>query len=105
MRGPGGGEAEAEVARALRGKAPLALLMTDVDHFGSVNQTSGHQAGDQVLCDIARSITGLLADSQPAGRTAGGEFAVLLPQLTGPQARRVAAPGSHRRGADLGRAG
>jgi diguanylate cyclase (GGDEF)-like protein len=84
------GEAEAAVTRALRSNLPLTLIVIDVDHFSSVNETAGHQAGDQVLRDIARMLTGLLHESQVAGRAGGAEFAVVLPQTDAVQARRLA---------------
>ena len=50
-------EAAAEFYRALRSDAPLALVMVDIDHFSSVNETAGLEAGDQVLQGVARTVT------------------------------------------------
>ena len=70
---------ERELARAIRQRAPLALLMLDIDHFKKVNDQYGHLAGDQVL----RHIVGVIGQRQRAqdvlGRYGGEEFMLLLP--------------------------
>jgi diguanylate cyclase (GGDEF)-like protein len=82
-------EATAEFHRALRSDAPLALVMVDIDHFSSVNETAGLHTGDQVLRGIALTLTENLQGSGLVGRF-GGEFAILLPQTGETQARRIA---------------
>jgi len=83
-------EAAAEVYRALRSDAPLALVMVDIDHFSSVNETAGLAAGDQVLQGIARTVTQNLQGSGLVGRFGGEQFAILLPQTGETEARRLA---------------
>jgi diguanylate cyclase (GGDEF)-like protein len=83
-------EATAEFYRALRSGAPLALIMVDIDHFSSVNETAGLDAGDQVLHGIARTLTDNLQGSGLVGRFGGEQFAILLPQSGETQARRIA---------------
>lgn len=56
-----------------------ALLLLDVDHFKSYNDTFGHPAGDQVLCQVAHILQAHLSDPQLAARYGGEEFALLLP--------------------------
>ncbi len=66
-----------------------ALLLLDLDGFKEVNDTFGHQAGDEVLVQVAR----VLADSdlgELIGRFGGDEFAVLLPGVTAPRALQIA---------------
>src|SRR6516165_915359 len=82
-------EAEVEFIRAVRSRTPLALIAVDIDHFSSVNETAGHQAGDQVLRRIARIVTDNLGGIGLTGRTGGEEFAILLPQTSGAEARRI----------------
>ena len=83
-------EAAAEFYRARRSDAPLALVMVDIDHFNSVNETAGLAAGDQVLQDIARTVTQNLQGSGLVGRFGGEQFAILLPQTGETEARRMA---------------
>jgi diguanylate cyclase (GGDEF)-like protein len=83
-------EATAEFYRALRSDAPLALVMVDIDHFSSVNETAGMEAGDRVLQGIARTVTQNLQGSGLVGRFGGEQFAILLPQTGETEARRIA---------------
>ena len=72
--------AEAEVDRARRASGRVCLLMMDVDHFKSVNDTRGHAAGDEVLRTVARTIAAALEEREGlVGRLGGEEFAALLP--------------------------
>jgi diguanylate cyclase (GGDEF)-like protein len=79
-----------EVARSHRRKAPLALVVLDVDHFKHVNDTVGHQAGDAVLREVARAMVGNTKASDLPARYGGDEFVVLLPDCTGDDALAVA---------------
>ena len=81
---------EREVARSHRRKAPLALVVLDVDHFKDVNDTVGHQAGDAVLREVARAMVGNTKASDLPARYGGDEFVVLLPDCTGVDAAGVA---------------
>jgi diguanylate cyclase (GGDEF)-like protein len=83
-------EAAAEVARAVRTKTALAVAMVDIDRFKTINDMYGHLLGDQVLKEIARTLTGVLRDYDRAGRFGGEEFSVLLPQTKATDAIRVA---------------
>ena len=83
-------EAAAEFYRARRSDAPLALVMVDIDHFNSVNETAGLAAGDQVLQDIARTVTQNLQGPGLVGRFGGEQFAILLPQTGETEARQMA---------------
>jgi diguanylate cyclase (GGDEF)-like protein len=83
-------EAAAEIHRALRSDAPLALVMVDIDHFSTVSETAGREAGDQVLQGIARSVTANLQGSGLVGRYDGEQFAILLPETSAAEARRFA---------------
>jgi diguanylate cyclase (GGDEF)-like protein/PAS domain S-box-containing protein len=75
-------EAERAVRRAERHGEALSLLLVDLDHFKRVNDALGHQAGDEVLCEVVTRARGSLRAEDLPGRWGGEEFIVLLP-LTG----------------------
>jgi len=66
-------------AQATTTKAPLALLLADLDHFKQVNDQRGHAVGDQVLANVGAVLRGALRSRDFAGRNGGEEFAVMLP--------------------------
>ena len=70
-----------EIKRALRYKHPMALAMCDIDHFKKVNDTHGHQCGDEVLKIFVQSISELIrADTDWLARYGGEEFLLVLPE-------------------------
>jgi diguanylate cyclase (GGDEF)-like protein len=73
-----------------RDKLPLAVLMLDVDHFKTFNDTYGHKAGDLVLQMVARTIRRSLRPSDMLARYGGEEFVVILPTTPVKQAMAVA---------------
>ena len=83
-------EATAEIVRAVRAKTPAAVALLDLDHFKVLNDTYGHLVGDQVLKEIARTLTTALREYDLAGRFGGEEFALLLPHTRSTDAFRIA---------------
>ncbi|MGP0173914.1 diguanylate cyclase domain-containing protein [Pseudomonas sp. NCHU5208] len=80
-----------EMRRARGQDLPLSVLMCDVDHFKSYNDSYGHAAGDQCLSQIAALLRGLFNRSgELVTRLGGEEFAVLLPGIDGQQAELCA---------------
>jgi len=69
---------------------PLAVILTDIDHFKKFNDTYGHLTGDQVLRLVAVSMKHNVKGQDIAARYGGEEFAVLLPSTMLPQALTVA---------------
>src|SRR3954454_21478137 len=70
---------EREVTRASRTGEQLSLVMLDIDHFKVLNDTHGHQTGDDVLRVVARAISRECRDIDTPTRYGGEDFAVLLP--------------------------
>ena len=80
-----------EWRRLRRSKAPIALILGDVDFFKRFNDTYGHQAGDRCLQVIAQTISAnAYRPADMAARYGGEEFAVLLPETDGLGAQFVA---------------
>jgi diguanylate cyclase (GGDEF)-like protein len=69
-------------AQCRHNRQPLCALMMDMDHFKHINDTYGHQAGDQVLRQIGGVISASFRQSDVYGRLGGEEFAVLLPNTS-----------------------
>jgi diguanylate cyclase (GGDEF)-like protein/PAS domain S-box-containing protein len=83
-------ELERQVHRCQRYEEQAALLLLDLDGFKSVNDTYGHQAGDDLLKQIADSLRKRLRSTDAVGRLGGDEFAVLLTHVTPEQADQLA---------------
>ena len=77
------------LANRLRGllesNTAVALLLMDLDRFKTINDTLGHDFGDQVLQQVGRRLEALLRSDDTIARLGGDEFAFLLPDLHGPE--------------------
>ena len=80
----------AEYKRDARSGQPCSLVMFDIDHFKQVNDSYGHQVGDEVIRRIADTLRAVARDSDIAGRYGGEEFAVILPDTDADGALRFA---------------
>lgn len=78
------------VRHAALHQGTVSLIMGDIDHFKDVNDTYGHQTGDQVLKEVALLIHRRLRSTDSLARYGGEEFSIILPEATGPEAARVA---------------
>jgi two-component system cell cycle response regulator len=75
-----------ELSRARRQKAPLSVVMSDVDRFKNINDTHGHQVGDAVLGEMAQRMSVAVRVYDAVGRYGGEEFLTVLPGCDGPTA-------------------
>ncbi len=79
-----------ELARVDRYKHPLALMLLDLDGLKSVNDRRGHEAGDNAIRAVARTLQKCCRSTDLATRFSGDEFAVLAPNITELEARTLA---------------
>lgn len=68
-----------ELVRGERDRQPVGVIMVDVDHFKSINDTRGHAAGDVVLRIIASGIAAMVRPYDSVGRYGGEEFLIIAP--------------------------
>jgi len=79
-----------ELARAMRYNHPLSVVLCDVDHFKSINDTYGHHGGDAALTQCTQVLRNCLRDSDWIARYGGEEFVIVLPETTADSATVVA---------------
>ncbi len=68
-----------EISRSNRYDSPLSILMYDIDHFKAVNDTYGHDIGDQVLVSLSKLVSESIRDIDYLGRYGGEEFLIIMP--------------------------
>lgn len=78
------------VAQAAKGHGELSLMMVDIDHFKSLNDTHGHQTGDDILKLVARALESDLRAGDLAARYGGEEFSIVMPGASGAEVRAAA---------------
>ena len=80
----------AAIASAVRHKQHLAVLFLDLDRFKQVNDSLGHETGDQLLRSVADRLGRIVRTSDTVSRQGGDEFVVLLPEVSRHEVARVA---------------
>ncbi|MEH6995866.1 sensor domain-containing diguanylate cyclase [Neobacillus drentensis] len=68
----------------------LSLIILDIDHFKAVNDTYGHQSGNEILCELASRLSNLIGSRGTVARYGGEEFVVLLPEAEKEEAFQMA---------------
>jgi diguanylate cyclase (GGDEF)-like protein len=79
-----------EISRSERSGEPLSLVILDIDHFKRINDTWGHQIGDDVLRSVAAALELHKRDFDTASRYGGEEFAIILPGCSTTDSRQIA---------------
>ena len=79
-----------EFERSMRYGAPLSVVLLDVDHFKGVNDTYGHQKGDEILVAVASLLKKVCRTNDIAARYGGEEFLMILPQSNAQGAFKIA---------------
>jgi diguanylate cyclase (GGDEF)-like protein len=82
--------AEKEFRKAVRVRAPLSLILLDVDHFKDINDNYGHAIGDQLLSAMIKTVCASLRTGDMIGRIGGDEFLIVLPETDLTQGRQIA---------------
>ena len=70
-----------EIKRSKRSELPFALLFLDLDHFKEVNDSLGHEVGDQMLVEVSERIKAHVRESDVISRLGGDEFAIIFTEL------------------------
>ena len=73
------------ISRARRANKPLAVMFVDLDHFKSINDTLGHEAGDELLLEMAVRLRANVRDDDTVARLGGDEFTIILAELRHPE--------------------
>jgi diguanylate cyclase (GGDEF)-like protein len=75
-----------QVATAAREGRPLSVVVLDIDHFKQINDTGGHESGDEILLLVARCLEEIARGRDTLGRAGGDEFTWILPDTTADEA-------------------
>lgn len=78
-----------EMARAVRHELPLCVALLDIDNFKKLNDTHGHQTGDDALVHLSRVVREHLRPQDTVARYGGEEFVIILPETTLEQAEQA----------------
>ena len=79
-----------DVNKAIRNGEQMSLLIIDIDHFKKLNDTHGHQAGDEALREVAQLVAGNCREFDTAARYGGEEFCLILPSCASIEALAIA---------------
>lgn len=80
----------AALARRRRHGRPLAVMFADIDHFKSVNDQHGHNAGDQLLITVSQRLSAAIRETDMVVRLGGDEFAIIVEETSPEETQRIA---------------
>lgn len=80
---------EIQLTRAQLANLPLSIAIIDIDHFKKVNDTYGHQVGDEVIKKLSSLLLSRLRNQDIVGRYGGEEFVLILPGATSDDATKI----------------
>jgi len=72
------------IAQAKRTQRPLAVMFLDVDRFKQINDTLGHDVGDQLLIEVGKRLSASVRECDMVARAGGDEFIIVLPEISAP---------------------
>jgi diguanylate cyclase (GGDEF)-like protein len=78
-----------DVSKALRNGEQMSLIIMDIDHFKKLNDTHGHQTGDEALREVAQLVAGNCREFDTAARYGGEEFCLILPSCASIEALAI----------------
>ena len=73
------------LAQAKRFKLVFSVILVDIDHFKTINDTYGHEVGDEILKEVAKRLHGCIRDVDTLARLGGDEFVIVLDELKQPE--------------------
>jgi diguanylate cyclase (GGDEF)-like protein len=79
-----------EISRVRRYGGKMSLVLADLDHFKSINDESGHEAGDSALRAVARTMASMVRDTDLVARLGGDEFCIVMPAVGQVEAKLLA---------------
>lgn len=81
---------EEQLSNYEKSALPFSLFILDIDHFKKVNDTFGHQVGDEVLTQLAQLLKNQARSLDTVARYGGEEFVVILPEIDQHEAKAIA---------------
>jgi diguanylate cyclase (GGDEF)-like protein/PAS domain S-box-containing protein len=73
------------ITRARRSGRPVAVMFVDLDHFKTINDTLGHEGGDELLLEMSRRLRDCVREDDTVARLGGDEFTIVLAELRHPE--------------------